>query len=120
MTAYADLAGRRKQPFSPTDVEPPPQHVESERTNESWHNHLKSKVSCAHPNVYKLIRELQIEQAKVEQELRALRQGQQTRRPPRRAYRRTNQRLERIKESFEKGKKTLMELLEACSYAVTF
>lgn len=91
------------------------------RTNnslESWHRHLKGTVSCAHPNVFKIVRELHREQGKVEQELRAVRQGQQTRPPPRRAIRRKNERLERIKASFDQGERTLMEFLDACSYAV--
>jgi hypothetical protein len=95
--------------------------MDSIRTNnslESWHRQLKGTVSCAHPNVFKIIRELQKQQIKVEQELRARRQGQQTRRPPRTAVRRKNERLERIKTSFESNEKTLREFVEACSYAV--
>ena len=56
-----------------------------------------------HPNVFKIARELRGEQSRVEQEVRALRQGQQTRPPPRRAIRRENARPDRIKASFDRG-----------------
>ena len=91
------------------------------RTNnslESWHRHLKGFVSSAHPNIFKLIRDLQAEQGRIETELRRLRQGQQTRPPAKRAVRRRNERLEQIKLSFDRGEKTLLELLDACAYAI--
>ena len=95
-----------------------PDSIRTNNSLESWHRHLKGTVSCAHPNVFKIVRELHREQGKVEQELRAVRQGQQTRPPPRRAIRRKNERLERIKTSFDRGERNLTEFLDACSYAV--
>lgn len=95
--------------------------TESIRTNnalEAWHRSLKRIVGSAHPNVFKIVRDLIKENTRVETELRMLRMGQETRRAPRRAIRRRNERLERIKEQFLNGQKTLMQMLDACSYAI--
>lgn len=94
---------------------------DSIRTNNSlevWHRHLKGLVSSSHPNMYKIVRELRTEQERIEQEMRALVQGQQTRPPRKVAVRHKNLRLERTKQSFDRGDLSLMDLLTACAYAV--
>ncbi|KAL8610282.1 hypothetical protein ACOMHN_062014 [Nucella lapillus] len=91
------------------------------RTNnslESWHRNLKSLVGSAHPNIFKIVRNLKKEQSRVDTSLRALRLGQQVARSPHKAIRRKNQRLERLKEQFDQGQKTLMDFIDACSYAI--
>ncbi|KAL8595007.1 hypothetical protein ACOMHN_038803 [Nucella lapillus] len=95
--------------------------TESIRTNnalEAWHRSLKRIVGSAHPNVFKIVRDLIKENTLVKTELRMLRMGQEIRRAPRRAIRRRNEHLERIKEQFRNGQKTIMEMLDACSYAL--
>ena len=94
---------------------------DSIRTNnalESWHRHLKRVVGSAHPNFFKIVHDLTKENARIENALRMLRMGQQTRRAQRRAIHRQNERLERIKEDFVNGQTTLMEMLDTCSYAI--
>lgn len=93
------------------------------RTNnalESWHKNLKTVVGSAHPNLFKIIFSLQKEQSRVEDDLQMLRAGQQTGRTKRVAIRRRNQRLEEIKNDYLAGAKTLMQLLDHCSYAIHF
>lgn len=94
---------------------------DSVRTNnslESWHKNLKGLVGSAHPNIFKIVTKLKEEQKRVETEILMLRAGHQTGRPKRVAVRRRDIRLERIKHDYVSGNKTLLELLEACSYAI--
>ncbi|KAL8558007.1 hypothetical protein ACOMHN_016560 [Nucella lapillus] len=61
------------------------------RTNnslESWHRNLKRLVGSAHPNIFKIVRNLKKEQPRVDTSLRALRLGQQVAMSPRKAIRR--------------------------------
>ena len=75
------------------------------------------KTESAHPNIYKLIKLLQDEQATSEAVLRLRRAGQPA--PKKRAkYLDSARRLERLHNELASGQRGLLQFLDACSTAL--